>query len=369
MSTIRVPIVPITQIRPHSSPEVERLEVAVVEGWQLVVLKGQFQEGELVVYFEQGTVISRELADSFGVTTYLSEKTDINGDRVLVIHRVRLKGEASFGLAMPLPDDCVGLPVNLDLAGYFGATKFMPPIKAVISDAEPAHPAFPTYTDIENLRSYPHKFMEGEWVVMTEKLHGSSGRACFVRDDETDDMKILAGSRTLQRKSPIEGEYTPEEYARIIGSNVYWSPMVAPGVADMLYWLYKAGHQQAAIYGEVYGSKIQSYDYGEKRLGFRAFDIMIDGKYLPYTEFESLCAQYGIERVPTLYVGPYSFETIAAHSNGDSLVGGSHGREGGVVRPVYAERHDASIGRVILKFVGDDYLFSRAAMKNDTTDV
>lgn len=43
-----------------------------------------------------------------------------------------------------------------------------------------------------------------------------------------------------------------------------------------------------------------------------------------------------------------------------------HGREGVVVKPT-VERSDASIGRVILKYVGDTYLFGQAA-EEDTTD-
>jgi len=54
-------------------------------------------------------------------------------------------------------------------------------------------------------------------------------------------------------------------------------------------------------------------------------------------------------------------------SEGPSLVGGTHGREGVVVKPVI-ERDNPAIGRVILKYVGDAYLFGKAA-ERDTTDL
>ena len=45
------------------------------------------------VYFEQGTSLPREVAERLGVTTYLRERTDIQANRMLVMHRVRLRRE------------------------------------------------------------------------------------------------------------------------------------------------------------------------------------------------------------------------------------------------------------------------------------
>lgn len=56
--------------------------------------------GDPVVYFEQGTVLSPEVAERFGVLNYLRSKLDIDGRRVLVVHRVKLRGEPSFGLVV-----------------------------------------------------------------------------------------------------------------------------------------------------------------------------------------------------------------------------------------------------------------------------
>jgi hypothetical protein len=43
---------------------------------------------------------------------YLSKKTDINGDRILVVHRIKLRGEPSFGLVvLPEPEMEVGQDV------------------------------------------------------------------------------------------------------------------------------------------------------------------------------------------------------------------------------------------------------------------
>ena len=112
----------------------------------------------------------------------------------------------------------------------------------------------------------------------------------------------------------------------------------------LLHDLYENWHNQAVLYGEVYGQGIQSFTYGEKAIAFRAFDLMIDGKYLNHDDFVALCTQYGVETVPLVYRGEFSLATIKRLSDGASQVGGQHGREGVVVKPVI-ERQDGKIGR------------------------
>ena len=130
MSTIKVEVTRINDVRPHSNADA--LELATVGGWQMCVKKGVYHNGDPVVYFEQGTVLPRDVADRLGVTQYLSEKLDINGDRVLVIHRVKLRGEPSFGLVIePEP----GMVVGQDVADFYGATKFFPPVRTQAGDS------------------------------------------------------------------------------------------------------------------------------------------------------------------------------------------------------------------------------------------
>ena len=356
MSTIKVEVTQINDVRPHSNADA--LELATVGGWQMCVKKGMYKDGDPIVYFEQGTVLPREVADRLGVTAYLSEKTDINGDRVLVIHRVRLRGEPSFGLVIaPEP----GMVIGEDVADVYGATKFFPPVRTTAGDAVANDPRFPAYTDMENMRSYPTVLGDGEEVVVTEKVHGTNCRVGFVTDLVNGERQrmLMAGSRTLRRKQPLDTETAH--------ANTYWYPTTLPSVENLLQDLFDQGHNQAVLYGEVYGSGIQSYTYGQKQIAFRAFDLMIDGRFVDYADFVALCAKYAVEIVPLVYRGGFTLSTIKQLSEGKSLVGGAHGREGVVVKPVH-ERQDSKIGRVILKYIGDAYLFGKAA-EQDTTDV
>ncbi len=352
MSTIRVEVTLIHDVRPHSNADA--LELATVGGWQMCVKKGAYTSGDPVVYFEQGTTLPREVADRLGVTQYMKERTDINGDRVLVIHRVRLRGEPSFGLVIaPEP----GMEVGQDVADFYGAAKFFPPVRTVAGDSETNDPRFPAYLEIENMRSYPDVIREGEEVVATEKIHGTNCRVGFVVDGEQ--VVPMAGSKGLRRKEP-----ETDEAKRL---NTYWYPHTLPAVAALLADLRQTGHEQAVLYGEVYGRGIQSYTYGQNTIAFRAFDLMVDGRFLDHDAFDALCRRHGVDVVPVVYRGPFSLATIRRLSEGDSLVGGAEPREGLVVRPV-VERQDVRIGRVILKYVSDVYLFGKAA-EQDTTDL
>jgi RNA ligase (TIGR02306 family) len=354
MSTIKVEVCEILEIKPHHNADA--LELATVQGWQMCVKKGVHQPGDLVVYFEQGTVLTKEVADRLNVATYLSEKTDINGDRVLVVHRIKLRGEPSFGLVVH-PES--GMKLGEDVAEFYSATKYFPPIKAQAGDSATDDPYFPRYTNLENMRSYPKLLEEGELIIATEKVHGSNCRVGFVWHSDEEQPTIMAGSRTLRRKEPED----PIEMV----ANIYWFPHILIGVKNLLANLQNQGHKQAILYGEVYGQGIQAYTYGEKRMNFRAFDLMLDGKYVDYPIFKSLCDRHQVDQVPLVYEGAFSLEVIKGFSDGDSLIGGTHGREGVVVKPM-VERADPKFGRVILKYIGDRYLFGKVA-EQDTTDV
>jgi RNA ligase (TIGR02306 family) len=354
MSTIKVEVCEILEIKPHQNADA--LELATVQGWQMCVKKGAHKPGDLVVYFEQGTVMQREVASRLNVATYLSEKTDINGDRVLVVHRIKLRGEPSFGLVVtPEP----GMKLGDDVTEFYQASKYFPPVKAQAGDVEIDVSYFPKYTNLENMRSYPSLLTVGETVIATEKIHGTNCRVGFVWQEGEAQPTFMAGSRTLRRRQPADPD--------LMVANTYWFAHTLTSVKNLLADLQDRGYEQAVLYGEVFGQGVQAYTYGAKKMTFRAFDLMLNGKYVDYEVFTSLCDRHQVERVPLVYEGAFSLEVIKEFSDGDSLVGGAHGREGVVVKPI-VERFTLRGGRVILKYVGDRYLFGKAA-ERDTTDV
>lgn len=325
MSTLLVTVRRIDAVKPH--PNADRLDLAVVGGWQCVVPKNQYKGGELVTYIPPDSVLPPSLSEEIGVTKYLSKGR---------VRAATLRGESSFGIVME-PRGAEGDNV----ADLLGITKYEPPIKFRGGDIEPNHPLFHSYTEIENMRNYPAMFCEGERVIATEKIHGSCGRVGLVKGDDGEWTR-LAGSKSSQRKF--------EDFS------TYWFPWAIPSVAAMVDRLHTTARERVIVFGELFG-KVQALRYGhEGRLGFRVFDIAVDGKYLDHEAVASICRDAGVEMAPVIYDGPYTLAAIAKAASGMSTIhGANHIREGVVVRPAI-ERTEPAIGRLILKYVSDEYL-------------
>ncbi len=339
MSSLVVPVAIIDEIQPH--PNADALELAQVLGWQLVVKKDWYRPGDKVVYFPPDTILPWEVSERFEVTKYLSKQR---------IRCARLRGEPSFGLAVA-PDD-ESWEVGANVADHYGASRYIPPLRPEVTDALPPHPLFPCYTEIENLRNFPHVLEEGELVLVTEKIHGTNCRIGLVEGE------WMAGSHALRRERPADDSG--------LTASIYWFPYSLPEVRSLLTAL-QAECRQAILYGEVYGAKIQSLAYGQDNtgLGFRAFDLLLDGKYMSWGGFEALCAMHDVPTVPLVAQIPFTLAAIKGCSAGQTLIeGAGHIREGVVVRPA-AERTHPDVGRVILKYLADEYLLSKQSDYQD----
>lgn len=73
----------------------DRIELAKVLGWQVVVKKGQFKPGDLCVYIEIDSIVPDKSCFEF------------MRDRKFHVKTIKLRGTLSQGLIMPLAD--VGL--------------------------------------------------------------------------------------------------------------------------------------------------------------------------------------------------------------------------------------------------------------------
>lgn len=334
MSSLIVEVKRLDEIKIH--PNADRLALAIIGGWQCAVPKDRYKAGDLVVYIPPDTILPGYVSDGLGVTNYLS-----NGR----VRSIKLRGEPSFGLIIDaLPD----WQIEQNVAAYFGATKYEPPVKAHTGDADTEHIGFPKFTDIENLRHFPDLFERGEPVWVTEKIHGSSCRVGMVNG------QLMAGSHHVRRKMPADYH-----------DSVYWLPWLHDGIQSCLETM-ACQYQQVIIYGEIYGPCIQNLHYGAKTPQFAVFDMKVGGKYVSPQELWTIAERYGFPTVPYLGTFPYSLEMIKALASGKSALA-DHIREGVVIRPL-EERDDPKVGRVIAKYVSDDYLVNQDKY-SDYTDL
>lgn len=384
MSLLIVEVCRVDAVEPH--PNADRMAIARIKGWDTCILrdsetgKTQFAPGDRCVFFPPDSVLPEALSDRLGVTRYLSalpkqaDGSRFPGGRVRVAN---LRGFKSYGLIMPCEDPT--WEIGRDVAAHYGVTKWEPPPQVSDGDSEPPHPSFHRYFSVENIRNFPDLFVEGEEVVVTEKIHGQNARLGLIRTTANDSNRQvwtwMAGSHDVRRKrfdasgresrfwacfsDPIRHllchlsccGYTPEQIDN--------QPEVRENVQQR--------PKDIVIFGERYGAGVQDMWYGFQngQTGFRAFDISINGQYLGVEAKSTALETHGVEAVPVLYRGPFQFSTIEALAEGPTTVcptemaGRFSGREGVVVlpiveRPIVTEKH--LFERLQLKCISFAYL-------------
>jgi RNA ligase (TIGR02306 family) len=345
-STLIVPVTNVKEIRPHNNADA--LEIAIIEGWQVVVPKGTFQVGSEVVYFPPDTVLPEDVSDDLGVTKYLSKGR---------VRQIKLRGEPSFGFAVSSEELGKRVPLGdyhslaqdaangiQNVAQYFGATKYEPPLRPQAGDALPDDARIPKFTDIENLRHYPELIPQGTPVAYSEKIHGTNSRVGWVEGE------YFAGSHQLLRKMPDEDK---------LSSNLYWFPHTLDGIQGLINFFVNRDSKVITVFGEVYGSKVQNLSYGiNNKLAYVMFAINVDGKYLNIGDVMTLGKFFGIPVVPFYeYNVPYDFASVQLIAEQDSLLAPGQMSEGIVVIPMQ-EMFDPKIGRVTLKYKANRFLFN-----------
>jgi RNA ligase (TIGR02306 family) len=310
------------------------------------MLVPKYKAGDVAIYVPPDVLIPEDVAMHWGVTQYLGR----NGR----VKSARLRGQMSHGFLADLEPVCGegfaagsvaprnpgltwALPiVGDDVAWYYGITKWEPPIAqggvAVLGD----YPGFHRYTSIENFENHPDWLIQGEEVVITEKIHGSNSRVARIVNQDGDTLFMAGTHRTRVR--PGEG-------------GIYETPLQMECVQNLL-----RGAQGNAVilFGELYGW-VQSLRYGHDKgkVSFAAFDISVDGQYLNADDFDGITSAFSVPKVPLIHRGPFDAEDLRKLSGGSTRLNGDHIKEGVVVKPVH-ERYDRG-ERVILKRVSDEY--------------
>lgn len=168
----------------------------------------------------------------------------------------------------------------------------------------------------------------------------------------------MAGSMRLRRKRPADD--------RQAGS-ISWFPFTIEPLRRLLEELGRT-HRQVILFGEISGRKIRSLHYGfSTTIGFRVFDLLLGGCYVDWPDFLTLCARSGGETLPVLTTLAFDLRDVRRYSEGKTrlMTVDAHMREGVVVRPL-RERTDPRVGRVIVKYISDSYLFGE---KSDYTEI
>ena len=352
-------------LTPH--PNADKLEIGQVDGYQFIVGKDQFKDGDLGVYIPEQAVVPDELISQMGLTGRLS------GPQANRVKAVKLRGVVSQGLFYrPAGDALPGhWDDGTDVAEELGIKKYEPEVPTYLRGEmaqrpgntpkspripHPDQSSAPTAVDtdvfgsydLENIKHFPNALIQGQPVIMTEKLHGT----CLC-------VGIIGGEEVVSSKGVAAKGFVlkPSE------TNTYWRAARQFNLFDRLRIFLDAEHlDEVMLYGEILGVQDLMYDLAPGELTFRAFDLKTRDGFMSYGPFLQTCRLYGIPTVPVLYHGPFSQAKLDEHTSGKSSLA-DHIREGVVVRPLI-ETYHPHIGRLVFKSVSPAYL----TRKGDTTE-
>lgn len=312
----------IKSIKPHLNAD--SLELATVRGWQVVVKKGEFQEGQECVYCEIDSVLPPRPEFAF---------LEPRGYRVKTI---KMRGELSQGIIFPTSVLPEGGTVNVsswipgdDVTEVIGVKLYEPSVsKHLGGDALGPFPYFIPKTDEERAQNMFKMIKENAhrlWVG-TEKLDGSSMTVHYLNGN------FGVSSRNLQLKET--------------DNNAYWAMVRRGELKEKLTAYCKKNNANIAIQGELIGPKVQGNPYGLSNYDYRIFNVFDIDKQ-DYYNFDSMMGfidETNLLPCPILHVNqPLDWLTdvnsLLAKSDGNSLVSRNKvAREGIVWRTMDSPR-------------------------------
>ena len=336
---IACPIVTVDAVDEH--PDADKLELATVRGWTLVVAKDQWRAGDTAVYIPEQSVLPDALLDEMGMTGKLA------GPEANRVKAIRLRGVMSQGLLLPMDSPHMGAlespQLGDDVSEQLGVVKWEPPIpENMVGLAAPA--LWSTgFGDIEHWQNHPDRFDPGEIVHIAEKLHG----VCCVLGYDLEHGPFVA-SKGVAGKLSFDIEHPDNE------DNVYVKAWHQHG--EIVEGLAREMGQKVAVIGEIVGPKIQDMNYGLPRPKFFMFDMKVGGEWVDPVKVGQVAAELEIAHVPIVGHMPFDHDAVLKLAQQPSVIGGGL-REGVVVRPE-VPRYDL-VGRVILRYINPAYLLRK----------
>jgi hypothetical protein len=297
----------------------DKIEVAKILGWECVVKKDEFKVNDLVVYVETDSVLPE------------IPKFEFLRGRKFRIKIIKLKGQISMGLVLPLTDIPSNVPIKAwkcgdDVTELLGITKYLSPSereeatqqerkisnernkfkkfmmryswfrKFFLSRTQKSgFPYWVSKTDEERIQNIPHvleQFKDKE-VYVTEKI---------------DYQSVTFTGKMIPNTTPIIGKLLPKKFQFIVCSrnlttndrgSLYWRIAQKYNIEQIL-----RENPTLTIQGEQGDTKVQGNKYGIKEPTMWVFNIIDHEKnyHYNYWETRNFCEKYNLQIVPILGV-------------------------------------------------------------------
>jgi len=319
MTEFVVEVVKIGAIEKH--PNADTLSVTKIGEYPIIIRSTDFKEGDLAIYVPVDAVVPLEHPPF----SFLKKPR---------IKAMKLRGVFSMGLLLPISE---GMIEGQNVAETLGIKKYEEPLEeeklSTGGDCEHCPFEFPRFTDIESYRRYPTILIDGEDVVLTEKVHGTNSRFVYTQN------RLWVGSHNQIKKREL--------------NSIWWKTAERYELEKKL-----ANAPDIVLFGEIFGW-VQSLRYGHERgaaslLFFDALDLR-QMRYLDHDDFLAVLRRVELQPVPEFYRGPYNKDLLKLAEGNSIIAGASNVREGIVIKPTI-RRYDDRVGRVIIKHIGEGYL-------------
>lgn len=321
----------ISELRPIEGADA--IEVARINGWDVVVKKGDFKTDEMVVFCEVDSFLP--IQPEYEFLRKSSYKKMSDGTEGFRLRTIRLRGQLSQGLLINYqtliskipPDENGRIPlpdVGEDVTEIMGIIKYEPPIPACLAgQAKGNFPGFLNKTDeerVQNIQSsmYERYRNKGNKYYITEKLDGSSC-SIYLRGNE-----FGVCSRNLNLLE------TPD--------NTFWKVARQYNIEEILreHSNY-SGFQTICLQGELIGEGVQKNPYNIKGHEFHIFNLYLSDLdyYANIDELIEFTQRYNLKHVPLLYKDinlPENSKACLKLSEDKSKLNSNTEREGIVIR-------------------------------------
>lgn len=306
----------------HPIEGADAIETAIVGGWKVVVKKGEYAVGDLAVYCEIDSWIPTELAPFLSKGKEPREFEGVKGER---LRTIKLRGQLSQGLLLPIPEDTIRgagilLAEGLDVTDHFGIKKWEKAIPAQLAGQVRGNfPSLIPKTDQERVQNLVKEVAAASNLrfEVTEKLEGSS-MTCYLINGE---FGVCSRNLDLKRDE----------------TNSFWATAIAEDIEAKMRAVPTGG--DFAIQGELIGPGVQGNIYKLSKLEFRVFDVydVTLGDYLRPAARRVFVEKYlGLKHVPVLHEEMYlaDVDTLLSWAEGSSELFSKQEREGIVFKQV-----------------------------------
>lgn len=360
-------VVKVDEIRPIEGAD--RVEVAIVNGWHIMVRKDQFKPGDLAIYFEidskvpaeepfmflepkhfkiktqkyfKGTVISQGLLmsfedfgwnrDAYRLGDFLTQKLKVtyavdedNVRKAASVDKYKKMAQRHGKLFSHQPFRWLmrrdwGKKV---LFVFFGKAK----------DKKTGWPAWVSKTDEERVQNMPWILENKNPWVATEKIDGTSTTFTMKRIKtrflKKEKFEFYICSRNVVFDKP--------DKACFYDTNVYTEMAEKYNVEAVLQKILKnrPDLEWVTLQGETYGQGIQKREYSLKEHNFMGFNFITsaEGRW-DSKRASKLMMEFGIPWVPIVdenFILPDTVDELLTIATGDSVIDGGM-REGLVFR-------------------------------------